>query len=167
MRRRSSLLACALLGAIAAAAPASNLNVGVLSGGQTTITVSPGATVNYAVLGLLSDKQNEGLAMFAFDLAFDGRPIRPANPPTTQPMLNFAIPLGLNNPAGFGGTVKDGKLVQIGGAQNTIKNTFAPYPSGNVITGIARDVPMVLVTGSLAAPYKNGTYHLTLSSVTA
>jgi hypothetical protein len=166
MKRRASLLA-ALLCVAAGGLPARNLSLNVHSGGQNIITVAPGATVDYAVTGLLSDNENEGLAMFAFDLSFDGRPLKQADAPTKQPMLNFAIPRGMNNPAGFGGTVKNGALVQVGGAQNTINNTFAPYPNGSVITGVAKNTPVVLVTGQLRAPYRNGTYHLKLSSLTA
>ncbi|MFO0985234.1 MAG: hypothetical protein U1E76_26480 [Planctomycetota bacterium] len=161
-------LAGALALSITLPALASNLNLSVQSGGVNAITVKPGAAVSYAVVGVLDDAENEGLAMFAFDLKLDAHAIKRADPPATQPMLNFAIPLGINNPHGFGGTPKDGKLLQIGGAQNTIKNTFAPYPSGTVITGVAKPgQPVTLITGKLTAPLVNGVYHLDASALVA
>ena len=56
--------------------------------------------------------------------------------PTTNPIMNFARPAGINNPAGFGGTPSAGRLLQVGGAQNTMNSSFAPYPIGTVITGV-------------------------------
>ena len=82
----------------------------VLSGGGFSVTVLPGETVDYQVVGRLTDSLNEGLAGFRFDLEFDGGDLPQADAPTGGNMLNFTNPLGWSNPAGFGGTLKDGKL---------------------------------------------------------
>lgn len=147
---------------------ASDLDLSVESAGTNTITVGPGDAVSWSVVGELSDASNEGLAMFAFDLSFDGGDLVQGTTPVAAPMDNFAVPLGLNNPAGFGGTLVDGDLVQVGGAQNTIKNAFAAYPIGNVITGLAQPgLPETLATGTLTAPLDPGTYTLKLDSALA
>jgi hypothetical protein len=90
-----------------------------------------------------------------------------------DPIANFVIPEGITNPAGFGGTTdvpgREGELVQVGGAQNTIKNTEgnAPYPvSDVVITGLGH-TEIVLATGSLTAPMTEGTYTLALTNLFA
>ena len=158
-----------VLGAASAApALATNLNFRVESGGATFITVAPGAPVNWSAVGTLSDNLNEGLALFSVDLQWSGGNLPPAAAPTTNPMMNFARPAGVNNPAGYGGTVVAGKLVQVGGAQNTINNTFAPYPIGTVITGVALPgSPAVLATGQLTAPTQPGFYSLSASNLVA
>ena len=163
-------LAGAFAFVLGAAAPslATNLNLTIQSGGLTTVTVLPGATVNYNVVGVLNDAASDGLAGFSFDLNFTGGPLPKAAEPTTAPMTSFDKPAGLTNPAGFGGTVSAGKLVQVGGAQNTIVNTFAPYPNGNVVTDVAQiGQALTLVTGQLTAPVIPGTYTLFASAVVA
>lgn len=132
--------------------------------GKTAVWIAPGSLLRYQVTGELSDKKNQGLAMVSFDLAFDGGALPPADFPDHAPMTHFASDLGLSNPAGFGGTPSGGDLLQIGGAQNSINNTFAPRPSAPVITGVAeRGTHEVLAEGSFTAPTTPGTYHLTLS----
>ncbi len=149
-------------------ARASDLNVTARSGATSTVTVAPGATVNYQLVGELSDAANDGLAYFRCDLEFDGGPLVQASAPAAAPMTNFARPLGLTNPAGFGGTVGGGKLIQVGGAQNTINNVFAAAPTGVVITAIAKPgTPQVLVTGTLTAPLKVGTFTLKITNLDA
>lgn len=166
--RRVTCAAAGLLLAAAAPVLATNLDLRVESGGLTTVTVSPGATVPYDVVGALRDDASDGLAGFSFDLAFSGGPLVPADEPASAPMLSFDRPDGLTNPAGFGGTVVMGRLVQVGGAQNTIANTFAPYPSGNVVTDVAQlGQPVVLVSGQLTAPTTPGSYVLAASKVVA
>lgn len=170
---KRNLLACGLTLALATAANASDLNVQVLSDtDMSSISVAPGATVNYKVVGVLNDETNEGLALVGFDLDFDGGDLAQANEPTGElscgnPMVNFVIPEGLTNPAGYGGTIIGGNLVQCGGAQNTIKNTAdnADFPIGAVFTGVAKPGldgcgEAVLLTGSLTAPETPGTYNL-------
>jgi hypothetical protein len=159
--------ACVIFGATASAF-ATNLNVRVQSGGTSAVTVPPGAVVNWTVVGELSDNVNAGLALFSVDLAWTGGPLTQAVNPTSGPMLNFTRPAGLTNPAGFGGTVVSGQLRQVGGAQNTIKNTFAPFPNGTVVTGIAAaGAPVTLANGQLTAPVTPGTYTLSASGLVA
>lgn len=149
-------------------AMASDLNVSVKSGGQSTIKVFPGQTISYEVTGELSDALNSGLAYFSFDLEFEGGPLTQAASPTSNPMLNFATPQGLNNPAGFGGTLSGGKLLQVGGLQNTWNNTFASAPIGTVITDVAKPgSPATLVTGNVTAPNKVGTFKLRVKNLDA
>jgi len=164
---RKAALAAALvaLGAVTAQADV-RLRLSIESGGGTQVTVAAGATVDYVVLGELSDTQNQGLAMFAFDLSFDGGALPQADPPTTTEMLNFASPLGLNNPAGFGGTPIGGDLIQVGGAQNTIEQGFAPQPVGDVMLGIGH-ASTELVRGSLTAPATAGVYTLSAANLFA
>jgi hypothetical protein len=164
---RAGLGAALVFGATAPAF-ATNLNVRVQSGGSSAVTVPPGATVNWAVVGELSDNLNAGLALFALDLTWSGGPLTQAANPTSGPMVNFTRPAGLTNPAGFGGTVVGGQLRQVGGAQNTIMNSFAPFPNGTVVTGIAaQGAPVTLASGQLVAPVAPGTYTLAPSAVVA
>jgi hypothetical protein len=166
-RARVAFGACVIFGATASAF-ATNLNVRVQSGGTSAVTVPPGAVVNWTVVGELSDNVNAGLALFSVDLAWTGGPLTQAVNPTSGPMLNFTRPAGLTNPAGFGGTVVSGQLRQVGGAQNTIKNTFAPFPNGTVVTGIAAaGAPVTLANGQLTAPVTPGTYTLSASGLVA
>jgi len=140
----------------------------VRSGGADQVTVIPGSSVEYDVVGELGDASNEGLALIVFDLSFDGGELVPAADPTSPPMSNFAPPAGFSNPAGFGGTVVDGDLVQVGGLQNTINNTFAPEPNGTVVTDVAAPgSPVVLASGALSAPTTPGVYTLSASNVVA
>ena len=155
---------------LAAAGPAlaTNLNLSVQSGGSNVVTVLPGTIVPYGVVGVLSDAASDGLAAFSIDLSFTGGPLAAASQPSSPPMTSFNRPLGLTNPAGFGGTVVTGVLVQVGGAQNTIRNVFAPYPNGSVVTGVAQaGQPIALVTGQLTAPTTVGSYTLMPSSIGA
>jgi hypothetical protein len=155
---------------LVAAAPsfATNLNLSVQSGGSNTVPALPGAVVNYSVVGVLSDAASDGLAAFSLDLTFSGGPLTAADAPSSPPMVSFNRPAGLTNPAGFGGTVVAGVLVQVGGAQNTIRNVFAPYPTGNVIVDVAQIGQAVsLVSGHLTAPLVPGNYTLVPSNVVA
>lgn len=164
--KRLSLVSIALLAG--SVAQATDLNLTARSGGNTTIVVAPGATVNYEVVADLSDNANEGLAYFRFDASFSGGPLAKAAEPSTSPMLNFVAPAGFSNPVGLGGTVSGGTLLQIGGAQNTINNVFASAPIGSVITGLAKPGnSLVVATGSLTAPVFVGTYTLSLSNIDA
>lgn len=153
----------------ASGAGATDLGLRLESGGQSAVTVAPGAAVAWSAVGELSDNASDGLALFAFDLQWSGGALAPAATPVTSPMTSFARPLGLANPAGFGGTPGGvGRLLQVGGAQNTIDNTFAPYPTGGVVTGVgAPGQPVVLAAGQLTAPTTPGTYTLAASNVVA
>lgn len=160
------------------------LNVSVRAGGASELVVPPGGIVPYEVVGLLSDDRNEGLALVGFDLIFNGGPLPHADIPTDEPtpgcdnpMINFTRPWGITNPdspcppaCGFGGTIINGALVQVGGGQNTIRNTpgNAPFPIGPVLLGVAQPGgcgPAVLVTGSFTAPSVPGVYTLMLRNM--
>lgn len=134
-----------------------------------------GAAVPYRILGELSDGNNEGLAMFGLTLAFDGGDLPPAGTPTGEltcenPMVNFARPWGFTEPNGFGGTAVNGKLVHVGGGQNTFNNTEGDWPTGGVLPRVAQPSgcgPATLVTGTLIAPDMPGTYHLRIENAFA
>lgn len=181
-----------VVGFMASAASATQLNVSVESGGMNAITVAPGEMVEYAVVGVLSDTDNRGLALVGFDLELidDSSGLQAdalGQADTPLDMSNFANPDGLNNPAGYGGTIIDGKLVQCGGAQNTINNTVdctvdedcpgssnlcdagtctasAPFPTGTVMENIGHTA-VTLATGSFTAPAAAGDYTLELTSL--
>ncbi len=155
-----------LVGAVAG--HATDLNLRVLSRERGTVTVRPGAVIPYAVVGELSDAQNEGLALFSLELDWSGGPLAPALPPVGAPMTRFTVPAGINNPQGFGGVATNGRLVQVGGAQNTLNNTFGPYPVGEVATGIGLPgQPVALVFGRLQAPRQPGQYTLAPTAIVA
>ena len=137
------------------------------SAGQQTVFLSPGESIDYEVAGELAGDPSEGLAMFAFDLAYSGGSLDQVVPPASGPLLEFVAPLGFNNPEGFGGTQRGGDLLQVGGAMNTIANTFAPAPSGVVATGVGNGGDVVLATGTLTAPAQPGTFEVTISNVFA
>jgi hypothetical protein len=154
-----------------------SLNVSVQSGGSNSIAAAPGGLVHYQVMGLLSDDNNKGLALVGFDLDFDGGDLSQADNPTgdpnsgcENPMIHFTEPWGITNPAGFGGTVIHGDLIQVGGAQNTTNNTQPPAPIGTVLLRVAQPSgcgPAVLVTGALTAPSVLGSYTLALENLFA
>jgi hypothetical protein len=174
-------LVTGLLFASTAFATELNLTVTRVDDGLGSVTVGPGCAVNYQVKGQLSDAVNDGLALFGFDLELQAAnqtqaaPLTKANVPTTTPMSQFVIPLGISNPGtdvanqnGYGGTEIGGKLVQCGGGTNTIRNTMAnadfpvdPSPP----LGVAKGGQQVVLTGSLFAPMADGTYTLVLNSV--
>ena len=136
--------------------------------GQSVVFALPGQAIDFGVAAELGGDPSEGLAMFAFDLAFSGGALTPLVPPSQGPLQEFVSPRGFNNPEGFGGTVRGGDLLQVGGAMNTIANTFAPVPSGTVVTGVGNGGgPLVLATGTLTAPQALGSYSVDVSGVFA
>jgi hypothetical protein len=147
------------------AAMATDINFSVQSGGSNAVVVSGGAEVAYEVEASLSGTPSEGLALVGFDLEFTGGALTPAAEPTEDPMLSFVIPDGITNPDGYGGTIIDNKLVQVGGGQNTINNYEgnAPFPIGAVITGVGYP-DVILATGTLTAPMEAGEYVLSLTN---
>ncbi len=158
----ASVLSCS-------AAMAAELEVSIMSAASSSITVVPcGSSVAYEVRASLSDTGNEGLAGFLFDLTFDGGPLEAGEAPVADPMVRFDRPAGITGPGGFGGLVVDVRLVGVGGAQNTIKNTadYAPFPIGEVVPGVGH-TEIILITGSFSTPTEPGTYTLSLSNVSA
>ncbi len=169
MKRFLAILAVS--GFAVATAQATDVNIRATDmDGNGEITVDPGAVVSYKVTAVLSDQVNEGLALIGFDLVFDGGDLEQADTPNTDPMMNFVRNAGIDNPAGYGGTIIDGDLIQIGGGQNTIKNFVDPenpeFPVGTVITGVAWS-DQVVVTGQLTAPNTEGTYTLSIQNLFA
>ena len=163
------VLAAALCGSTAMA---TNVNLRVQGpNGEPTVNVAPGGIVSYRVVAELSDNLNEGLALVGFSLDYTGGAIgQQGNTPNSAPMMNFVMDAGITNPAGFGGTMIGGELIQCGGAQNTIKNTVAnaPFPIGTVITGIASfGAPAVVLTGSFTKPAGPGDFQLVAFDVFA
>jgi hypothetical protein len=169
LARAMRLGAAALLLAAAPALCATNLDVRVRSGGQASVQVAPGASVPWEIVGELSDAASDGLALFSIDLGWDGgTPMAPAVNPAGAPITSFAVPSGVNNPQGFGGVVFAGGVRQIGGGQNTLNNSFGPYPVGSVVTGVAQPgTPATLASSTLAAPVTPGTYTLGVTRVVA
>lgn len=164
---RPGRILCSLV-ALAAPALATDLNLSVQVGGSNSVVVGPGASVGWSVVGELDDAANEGLAFFLFDVSFDGGDLTQAASPSGAPMTSFDMPLGLTNPAGYGGTVQDGDLIQVGGAQNTINNSFAAAPNGAVTPGVCQPgFPEELVAGTLTAPSVPGVYTLSVTNVMA
>lgn len=150
------------------AALATDLSVTVRSAGQSLVTATPGQLISYEVVLELSDAANEGLGGFTFDLVYDGGNLTPLTAPASGPALAFISPNGFSNPAGFGGTVVNGDLVQLGGAQNTIQNFFAPRPSGNVVTGVAQPGnELVIGTGTVQAPAEGGSFSVSVQDLWA
>lgn len=150
------------------AAFATDLGVTVHSNGSSSVTVPPGAVVPFTVTLELTDGTTDGLAGFALDLEFDGGALTVPTAPATGPTLAFRSPTGFSNPAGFAGTLIDGALRQIGGAQNTIQNSFAPEPQGAVILDVAQPGSgVVVVTGNVQAPTEGGTFTLSAKNVVA
>ncbi len=156
-----------------------SMNLSVQFRNSNAIIVKPSTRIRYMVVGALSDDNNQGLALFGFDLVFDGGDLEQAFSPTGEPtpgcdnpMINFTMPWGITNPVGIGGTIIDGDLIQVGGGQNTINNTpdNADFPIGPVLTGVAQPSgcgPVVLVSGELQAPDVEGVYTLYITEVFA
>ncbi|NOT02728.1 MAG: hypothetical protein HOP29_19160 [Phycisphaerales bacterium] len=153
----------------AAASSASDLNLRVTAELSSQVIVAPGAVVNFEVRAKLADADNQGLAAILFDLSFDGGPLAAMNTPSSSPMSQFVLPVGITNPIGFGGTPSAGALIQVGGLQNTIGNSvvYAPFPIGTVVTDVARNREAVIATGSLTAPLTVGVYAVTPSNLIA
>jgi len=157
---------------LAGSASAADLTLAIQCDGVTT----PGGAVDYTITGVLTNTNNEGLALFGFDMSVSGPAVVTLSSATTvnpgSEMGPFVANEGLNNPAGFGGTPGSilgpgnpaNDLLQIGGGQNTIANPgpVPPAPVGTVVTGIGQ-TEVVLATGTLTMPGTAGTYTLTLS----
>ena len=165
---RLSMMIVLLVGT--AWATAADLDISIESGGKSAVVVPPGFAVRYRIIGELTDSFNEGLAMVSVDLTFDGGDLEPADEPQTPPMTHFMPHRGLSNPAGFGGTVIGGDLMQIGGLQNTMNNltAYPSFPIGPVINGVAEPgSPVVLAEGFLTAPLEPGEYTLSVQDLHA
>lgn len=161
---RSLLFGAAAVSAATVAGAQTTLDLAARTTSGDVVYALPGSTIDYEIVGALGGDASEGLAMFAFDLSFSGGDLAQAAAPAAGPILEFVAPRGFNNPEGFGGTVRGGNLLQVGGAMNTIANQFAPVPSGIVVTDFALGAEAVLANGSLTAPTTLGTYTLEISN---
>ncbi len=164
MFKQSSILVAAATLAAPLAAQVT-LDVKVLSAGAPVVSVMPGQVVSFSLEAQLGGEPSQGLAMFAVDLDHDGGPLTQVTPSAAA--APFVSPMGVNNPAGFGGTVRGGDLLQVGGAMNTINNQFASAPLGSVVTGIALTSAEVLATGSVTAPTTAGVYRVSATNLFA
>lgn len=147
--------------------PVTALNLDLRSGGAKKVSVAPGGQVHYEIRGELADYGPQGLAMFSFDVSFTGGPIAPLEEPDV--LETFTAPLGMSNPAGFGGTPSGRDLQQVGGAQNSIETQFSTnYFTGDLVLGVAdRGNRTVLARGVVTAPATPGNYTIDLSNVRA
>lgn len=165
--KKASFVTCALVYAGGAFAQ-TTVDLAVRSSaGSQTVYLAPGEALDYEIAAELGGDPSEGLAMFAFDLSYSGGSLTQVVPPASGPLLEFVAPQGFNNPEGYGGTQRGGDLLQIGGAMNTIANTFAASPAGTVATGVANGGEVLLATGSLTAPNQTGTFEVVISNVFA
>ena len=114
---------------------------------QTTVTLELKSDVlneYYIEATITGGDPNEGLALWGADVDFGvTTPLGQMNCPGG--MTTFQVNDGLNNPAGYGGTLSGNILLQVGGAQNTINNPgpTPPYPVGAVVTGIGSPTEVV------------------------
>lgn len=174
--RSACLAAGFVLAAGAAAQAAIHWTMDILPTSSTT--VSPGGSVNYELVGVISGDANLGLALAGVDVHASYAIPNGLPPVLPGPeMYNFVRPWGLTNPpgpaddnplnpSGYGGTPDgDDWLRQIGGGQNTIGNTpgGAPYPIGHTIEGIGL-TPVQIAFGVANLPTTPGTYTLSLST---
>ena len=133
--------------ALVGTAAAQTVTVDLVSSVDGT-TIAPGATVDWQIDFSVSSGDNAGLALLIADLNQDaGNPETLDLPPASGvpgAMSNFSRPDGISNPGegtpttGYPGVQRGTpgalNLVQIGGAQNTINQFFAPKPVGVVVT---------------------------------
>ncbi len=182
----------------AAGAHAANFDLKVqTANGQSSITVPVNSTLKYRLLATVDQtpplSASDGLALWSCDLTLEGSPtvtLPPANCPSQGAAVgSFDAPRGVANPkltstdpnclSDYGGTRDQSgavnKLVQLGGAQNTIRNvgsTDAPYPSATtIVTNFAVvdgtiNTPQIVAVGTITFG-SAGTYTLTASNVLA
>lgn len=145
---RASLIGLALLGAAAGAARAATaaFDVQPASGG-TTITVQPGQTVDYEIVCIVSEGDNDGLALFSLDLLND---LGLVQDPITDfsPLVNEHFDLFQQR-----GTPRDD------GSVTDIAATQSLAPS---LHGFAVGTVEVLAFGTLRTPEAEGTYTVTV-----
>ncbi|MAY73703.1 MAG: hypothetical protein CMJ31_03085 [Phycisphaerae bacterium] len=138
--------------------------------------VLPGSTVNWTV-SVSGDDDHEGLAFLLFDMAnSEENPVqinlRGGAPTATTEV--FDRPLGLSNlhddgTSAFGGSLHDlnaaTRLLEIGGAQNTLKTVGDPGFFQNtepLLDFGSSATDEVFVAGSFTAPGRQGVYTLCL-----
>lgn len=143
MKKVLLIAACAVL-ATGVAANAGNVALSLVnSAGASADTAAAGTYT----LEVRATAELGGLALFGFDFE------APAGVPLVSDQFdaaiaNFEKTAGLTNPAGFGGTLSGGVLLQVGGGQNTINytGTTPNYPTGTVLTGVGVPGPTTLAS---------------------
>ncbi|MBN2448581.1 MAG: hypothetical protein JXO22_17775 [Phycisphaerae bacterium] len=174
LRNVVGMAAVLLLVVGASAQPTATLTLESTQNGQT---VAAGATIDWTIKVLLSDGNNEGLALVACDLVQDAANLDKLDIPPAAGvptgMEKFSRPLGITNPpetdpvTGYmgmqRGTTGEMNLIQIGGAQNTFGTAMASgagiAENADVTAGIAQGgTPQVVATGTFSAPATEGTY---------
>ena len=156
--KRNVFAMLAVVALIATPAMGADLNVSIEQTSCRT-EVFPLA-FEFDIIGELSETDlNEGLAAVGFDLGleFNGVAVDinsyTVTVSDTVDMAAFVKNVGLTNPAGYGGTAVGLKLVQIGGAQDTINNagSVATFPTGPVQTLVGH-TPVVLAHVAITLP---------------
>ena len=121
-----------------------------------TITVTPGAQVDYEVTALVSSAagattpDNNGLGYFRFDILTDLTVTQPAVTgieASINSAFNFLVSLG---------TPTGDDILTVRAAQNTLSGTTA------LLAGVAEGTSQVIVGGVLNTPTVEGTYHVVL-----
>lgn len=173
MKKMTAMMALCLLASPVLAATGLNLTIE-----RSALPCEPNAfpkTVHFDIYGELTGDASEGLAAIGFDLSatFEGAPfdVTAATVTAGPGMTSFERNQGITNPAGYGGTdTGEGKLVQIGGAQDTINNggMVAPFPTGPVVTDVGNGGPVLLASVEITlttAPSAGEDYIFTVDSV--
>jgi len=167
MKKALLIAACAVL-MTGVAANAASLTMAI-TGDASAQAGEPFAFQIWATLGAGSD----GLALIGVDLEGTSNvTLSPLSPGAS--MSSFVKVEGLTNPDGYGGTDVAGKLLQIGGGQNTIGySTDDPaypnpdYPVGDVVLGIGDEVAVMIAEGTVTAPGEGEEFTLTISNAFA
>ncbi len=183
MRARFLMLTVAVcvFGAATVAAQTVTLTLESTQNGQT---VAPGATIDWTIKVLVSDGDNDGLALVCCDLTqAAGNPAKLDIPPASgvpTGMEKFSRPLGVTNPpetdpvTGYmgvqRGTAGEMNLIQIGGGQNTFGEAMSPgtgiAENADVSAGVAQGgTPQVVATGSFLAPATTGSYTFSIENL--
>jgi hypothetical protein len=164
----------------APAMAATGIDISVVRASDNCETEYP-QNVVFEIRGTLNGDASDGLAAIGFDLsatldgvAFDVTGATVSDPADLS-MDTFVRDDGANrfkgvsNPAGYKGTPIGNKLVQIGGAQDTIGNggLVAPFPEGPVVTGIGNtEQVLAVVSMTLTTPPSPGqSYVFTVDNV--
>lgn len=172
MKRVLWMAACAVM-VTGMANAATDLDLEILGDGAPSVAIPEGtASVDIEIYAQLVGDLDppDGLALIGFDLSQTGGLTLAENWLTAGPSMgSFVKTAGLTNPAGYGGTLVAGVLLQIGGGQNTIGNTGAApdYPIGTVVEDIGNSQVLVAEATLDTSSLLEGTYTLTLDNAFA
>lgn len=149
-----------------------------LSSSQNGQTVSPGTSIDWEISVVVSNGDNAGLALVSADLVQDGgnaeAVVLPKASTIPASMSNFDVPAGIANPGedgdatGYIGSVRNGNLIQIGGAQNNFGTPGATIgTNATPVAGVGQSGAQVVASGSFPAPSTDGSYTFSLQNVLA